>query len=146
MSGLTLSELREALATQIRDNLERETTVKPYPDGKPTPPPSIVVHADPAYMDPWKTYGPGGEGLVRFVVELDPEGKDVESAHRRRDDYLSVGTGNNSSILDALMLDSTCGIDGCVYHVTGITATEDDTGIGAAIAIECHIRKTGAEV
>jgi hypothetical protein len=143
MSGFTLTEPREALANQIRENIARETTVLPYPRGSLVFP-QITVLAAYDYIEPWKTYGPSGEATVHLELELLVGGSNIESAHRRRDDYLSIGAGNTSSIVDALMLDPSCGLAGANFHIAGITATEDDNGVGALLAVEVTIRKIGA--
>jgi hypothetical protein len=147
MSGLNLTELREAVANQLRDNVQtdREVTVKPYPDGKATQGPVITIWADPDYVDPWQSFGANGLALVRLMLRLDPRvGTDIPSAHRRRDDFLSIGVGNPSSILDALMVDTTLGLTGCNVH--GAAITVDDTDITAEIVVEIRIYKVGAEV
>lgn len=145
VSGYTLSEIREAMATQIRNNITREATVKPYPDGKVAPGESITITAAPSYVpEYWVTMSSSGFARASFILELDPwkSGADVKSRHTRRDDYLSAGTGNDSSIIDALMSDPTLGLTNCTIQIGEVLA--DETDVSATIAVDVKIKKVGA--
>jgi hypothetical protein len=64
--------------------------------------------ADSDPIDYWVTFGAVGLAAVRFDVVLEVAGAD-QSAVRRLDDFLSVGTGNGSSLVDAVFKDPTFG-------------------------------------
>lgn len=103
--AFTLSAVRTAIYDQLRANLARETNVDV--DGQGMPAPRVVLElADPPEY--FGTFGPNGVARVRMRLIVDPGGVD-QSAVIRLDDLLSVGTGNNSSVIDALMVDQTFG-------------------------------------
>jgi hypothetical protein len=104
--ALTLSALRDAIGAQLRENLQREINVDVDGAGKPAPVIRLALDAPPAY---YESFGPPRQlQSVTFLVEIDPAGAD-QSAVRRLDDFLSSGTGNGSSVIDALDADSTFG-------------------------------------
>lgn len=143
MSGLTLSEIREALAAQLVANLSAETNVSIRGEAKPPPVITIRLRRPPDY---WGTFGASGLAMVPWELEIDPGGND-ESSVRRLDDYLSVGTGNNSSVLDALMTDKTLGLTGCTAMVPDdADGSIDHELMLATLAVDVHIKKVGATV
>lgn len=141
-AGLTLSAIREALAAQIVAYTERAVNAKPYRVGG-TPTRQVVIEPDVGdYIDYWVTQGgPIGLARVRLVVVVEPDNTD-ESARRRLDDFLSVGQGNGSSIVDAVMSDVTLGglVETC--HIRA--AQVNDSIVFARLAIEVHVRKVDA--
>ena len=141
MSGLTISEIRTALAEQIRNNIERDTNVYAHPQGDYQYP-AITVDFAPDYLDYWETFGPNGIAAVRFVLRIEPAGTLLESSAIALDDYLSCGTGNGSSVIDAVMSDVTLGLTGCNVHITGVTV--DPVTATAELAVEVNINKVGA--
>lgn len=140
MSGLTLADIREALADQIRSNVDRQITVATYPTD--VPPPSVMLEADNDYVDYWLSFGSSGVAAVRFVLVVEPGGTDPKSAAIALDDFLSAGTGNGSSLVDAVMADTTLGLTGCNAVLT--TVTVDPLTITARLSVTVHISKTGA--
>jgi hypothetical protein len=145
MAGLTLQGIRTALADQIRTAVNasgRETNVYgTRPSAEPQYPYIII---DPAadYLDYWQSFGAAGVSTVRFELEVNPAGSDALSAGVALDDYLSAGTGNTASIVDAIMATPTLGLAGCscVPH----TVTVDKDMVTAIIAVEVNISKIGA--
>ena len=145
MSGLTLSEVRAALKAQLDANLTgREQTVHAHPQGDYTYPAVVIDLADGDPIDYWQTFGPGGLAGVRFVVSVETAGLDRESASIARDEYLSVGSGNGSSIIAAVHADPTLGLVGCSAKAS-LQAT-DRQSVTAEFLVEVHINKVGAEV
>lgn len=145
MSGLTLSDIREALKAQLDANLTgREQTVHAHPQGDYTYPAIVIDLDDGDAIDYWQTFGPGGLAAVRFVVLVETAGLDRESASIARDDYLSVGSGNGSSIIDAIHADRTLGLAGCDAKAS-LRSTER-ASVTAEFLVEVHINKVGAEV
>lgn len=141
MSGLTLSEIRAALGNQIRTNIDREINVYDVPHGDYSYPAITIGHA-PDYLDYWLTMGSAGHSAVRFILRVETGGTTSESATIALDDYLSAGTGNGSSIIDALMADQTLGLAGCTSHIRGVTV--DPLSITAELLVEVTIKKVGA--
>lgn len=143
MSGLTLSEIRDALADQIADYLGDGTNVRAYPVD--CPPPSVLIEFDSGdAIDYFLTFGSSGLAEVRFSLVLQVGGSDPVSAGRRLDDYLSVGTGNGRSLIDAVMSNRTLGLTGCDVVVT--SCEPDSQSITARVGVTVHISKQGAAV
>lgn len=149
MAGLTLSTIREALKARLDAGIEdRQVDVKAYRVTGAKVFPRITVEADPGdYIDYWVTFGSAGLSTVRFVLvvecgALNDAGFADESARRRMDDFLSVGTSNGASVIDAVMADRTLGdlVDTC--HIP--RAEVDDQTATARLPIEITLKKQGA--
>lgn len=137
-TGLTISAIREALAAQIRSNINRDVTVRAY---RPAPAgPSITIDAAGDYVDYWVTFSGVGISAARFDLAVDPAGSDLESSLRRLDDFLSAGAGNSSSILDALALDDSLGLADLSAQVVAVSA--DPPSATAVVTVEVHVNKT----
>ena len=139
MSGFTLEAIREAIGAQLRENLDEETNVDIDGAGMPAPVVSLVLDEPPTY---YLSFGPSGIGSVRFSVRIDPAGND-QSAVRRLDRYLSVGTGNNSSVIDALKVDPTFGGIANTFEV--VPGEYDPIGVAAELLVTVHVNKQGAQ-
>jgi hypothetical protein len=148
MSGFTLSQIREALRDAIEASVAAEVNVEAYPSAiEPPPPPSIVIHSAPDYIDYFVTFGENGLGAVRFEIEINPsaEGSDYESRWKTLDEFLSTGTGNASSVIDAILADgASLGLAGCNARVTDLSVDRDE--VTATMTVEVHIPKVGAVV
>lgn len=140
MAGFTIGELREALAAQLRANIDRSVNVRAYPPASPSP--SILIELEGDAVDYWMTYGAAGVGTVRFLVTVDPSGTDAESSARRLDEFLSVGTGNGSSFIDAVLVDKSLGLDGVTCNIR--SAEVDSVELTAQFVVEVHVNKVGA--
>ena len=147
--ALTIAPIREALKARLDTVLSgRESDVKAYRVTGAKVFPRITIEADPVdYIDYWVTGTSVGLATIRFVlvVEAGPvsaEGFADESARRRLDDFLSVGTGNTASIIDAVMSDPT--LDGVADTCHIPRAEVDDATATARLPIEVHVRKVGA--
>ena len=142
VSGLTLGDIRNALAATITAGVDRQTNVYAYAVGDPKLP-AITIEPDSGdYVDYWLTFGSAGLAAVRLVLVLEPGGNDPVSAGIALDDYLSAGTGNGSSVIDAVLADRTLGLAGCDCVIT--SATVDAAIITARLSVIVHIAKTGA--
>jgi hypothetical protein len=109
MAGLSLQAIHEALADQIRAGIDRQTSVSAFPDGS-TVFPSVTVHSDPGqYLNPYSTLGLSGTADISVRLKIEVDAVDIESACIKIADYLSMGSGNESSILDAILADETLG-------------------------------------
>jgi hypothetical protein len=147
--ALTLSTIREAIGAQLRANLtggpQRQVNIDEFGDGKPAP----VIRLELAPADPidyWLTMTDStGNGVaeVRFDLIVDVANIDG-GAVRRLDDFLSVGTGNGESIIDALLQDPTLG--GVVETVVVSGVSEYDAiNVTATLPLRVVCRKSGAE-
>jgi hypothetical protein len=136
--SLTLSEVRAAIGAQLRANLAREINVDVDGAGMRGP----VVRLELDEVDYWGTFGAIGLASVVFRIVVDPAGVD-QSATRRLDDLLSVGTGNASSLMDAIYTDPT--FDGVAETVEiERVSVLPDTAQGEIVA-RVHVRKQGAQ-
>lgn len=141
--GLTLREIREALAAAIRDGVERETTVLAY-RAVSSSFPLIVLEPDSDYVDYWQSFGSSGVAVVRLSVVIVP-GRADESARIRLDDFLSAGTGNGSSVVDAVVADPTLGGVVRTVQVGAVSVSDGDGGPVAVIPVTVFVGKIGAQ-
>lgn len=141
--GLTLREIREALASTIRDGVERETTVLAY-RAVSSSFPLIALEPDSDYVDYWQSFGSSGIAVVRLSVVIVP-GKADESARIRLDDFLSAGTGNGSSVVDAVVADPTLGGVVRTVQVGAVSVSDGDGGPVAVIPVTVYVGKIGAQ-
>lgn len=137
--SFTLSTIRAAIGDQLRANLDRQTTVDEHNVSEALPRVSLVLDETPSYF---LSFGPSGIASVRFSVLIVPGGVD-KSAVMRLDDYLSVGTGNGSSVIDALKSDPTFGGVAETFEVE--PGEYDAAGIVAELLVTVHVRKQGAQ-
>lgn len=144
MAGLTLQTIREALADQLRDALSaggRKTNVYPYRTNGTTP--SITIDPAADYLDYFVTFGAAGLSTVRLTLEIIPASTEAKSAGIALDDYLSAGTDNPASIMDALYADTSLGGVAETLQVTGLTV--DPLEVTASMELEITIAKIGAQ-
>ena len=149
MAGLTLSAIREALKAQLDTNITgREVDVKAYRVTGAKVYPRITIESDPGdFLDYWLTGTSAGLATVRLVMVLEAgalndDGFADESSRRRVDDFLSCGTGNASSIIDAVMADVSLGGVVATCHIP--RAEVDDATATARLPIEITLNKVGA--
>lgn len=142
MSGLTISEIREALATQIQNYVGEDINVYPYPVGKYTVPAVTVDFPTDDYIDYWVTMTGSGLATVRFTVRVETGGVFKEGVGYELDTYLSAGTGNTNSVIDALFSDSSLGLTGCTSVIR--QARVDPASVTAELDVEVTIKKVGA--
>lgn len=138
--AFTLSTVREAIGAQLRANLDRETNVDIDGAGMPAPVVRLVMATPPDYFG---TFGPDGVCYCEFRLEIDPAGVD-QSAVIRLDDYLSVGTSNGSSVIDALKADPTFG--GTVSGMKYVPGEYDSANVTADLLLTFIAMKQGANV
>ncbi len=138
--ALTLSTIREAIGAQLRANLDREINVDVDGAGMPAPVIRFELTSTPNY---WGTFGPEGIAYCEARFVIDPAGVD-QSAVRRLDDFLSVGTGNGSSLVDAIQVDQSFG--NTVQGLTMAPGEYDATNVTAELLVTFIAKKQGAEV
>jgi hypothetical protein len=103
--AFTLSTIRAAIKAQLTTNIGGEINVDVDGAGMPAPVIRFELTESPNY---WGTFGPNGMCSVAGRFLIDPAGVD-QSAVLRLDEFLSVGTGNGSSLVDAIYADVTFG-------------------------------------
>lgn len=145
MSGLTIGAICEALKAQLDANLVgRQQNVYAYP--VPTPKvPSITIEPDSGdFVDYFQTMGATGLSALRLVLVMNPgPSTDAQSMFIRLYDYLSAGTGNRSSVVDAVMADKSLG--GVVDSCTVLRAEVDVDSVTARLPVQILVRKVGAQ-
>lgn len=148
--GADFQPIHEALATQIRAYVNaggRQTNVSPFPDGA-TNFPQITVHSNTStYVDYFGTMGPNGVAsmFVRIKIELDSSAGPTSVCIAMLD-YLSVGTGNPVSVIDAIHSDRSLGGVVGLNGAAALTAEWDsDTDPGVAwIPVQILLNKQNA--
>lgn len=98
--------IKEALAKQLTENIDREVTVRPFH----TPPkaafPYITMEED---HTEFSTFGPHTDSTYVIDLVLAIAANDPDNAEIALDDYRSMSVGRSSSIPDAIAADSTLG-------------------------------------
>lgn len=141
--ALNLEAIHRALAAQIRAGIARDTNVYPFPVEDPQYP---CVSIYPDSIDYFTSFGPNGTADLNLRLKLEVSADSAESAAIKVCDYLSVGTGNGSSIIDAVHADRTLGgiVDDCVVREAEWPA-ESDLGL-AWLPVLIFLTKQNAEV
>lgn len=148
MAGFTLSEIAEAIASQLRNNIEPDTNIAAFPVEVAGT--SVTVWPDQQFVtNYWETGTAAGYGKTRWRLRCNPAGEAaLEAAWRRLYDFLSVGTGNARSVIDALGASDSSGVRwnlgraGTLVQVLDVSIPEDS--ITADVIIEVTVKKTGA--
>jgi hypothetical protein len=134
--SLTLSTIREAIGAQLRANLEKQTNVYVYDEGSDFPSVSLTLDAPPVY---YESFGPPRQlQSVTFLVTVAPGGSERKSAVITLDRYLSSGTGNGSSVIDALDTDPTFG--GVLMGFDYEPRDYDPINVTATFALTVHVQ------
>jgi len=99
-----LSAIREAVADRIRDSgIDSTVNVFAYPPKDYPLPAVLVLPAADAYQDYYGTFGALRLQTVYLTVRIIvPEGGSPQSAGELMDEYLSSGSGESSSLADAI--------------------------------------------
>jgi hypothetical protein len=103
MAGLSIGDIRASLADQLRANLDRQTNVYAYNEGLAIPAVAFTLDDTPTY---WVSFGETGLSSVTFLVRVIP-GVANRDTEIRLEQYFSAGTGNGSSVVDALLAGGT---------------------------------------
>lgn len=140
MAGFTLSTIRAAIGAQLAANIDKGTNIDVDGKGSPAPAVRLVMDATPDFFG---TFGPDGVCRCRFRLRIDPAGND-QAAVRRLDQYLSVGTGNSWSVVDALKVDDTFG--GAVSGLEVAPGDYDAENVTADLLLTFIAMKQNAEV
>lgn len=140
VSGFTLSAIRKAIKAQLLVKIEgRQVNVYEYPVGKPVAPYiELIMAQTPDY---YMSFGASGIASVQFLVRIVPGNVD-ESAAIRLDDLLSIGVGNQASVIDALKSDPTFGGVANTFEVE--PGEYDAVNVTADLVVTIHVSKQGA--
>jgi hypothetical protein len=140
--GLTIGTIREALATQVGNYVANDITVDAWPTLTMSSGPRITVDYQSGNpVEYWGTFGSSGISTVHLELVCEPGGEGV-TVSQRLDQYLSAGTGNTWSVVDAVMEDHTLGL-GAAIDVTLTDVTIDDSLV-AHFMVTVTISKQGA--
>ncbi len=140
--SFTLSTIRAAIKKQLDANLKgREQQVDVDGSGSGFPRITFELTRTPNY---WGTFGPDGVCFVEARFLIEPGASDRPSGIKVLDEYLSVGTGNGSSLVDAIHTDPTFG--GTVQGLTMEPGEYDADNVTAELLVEFIAMKQGAEV
>jgi hypothetical protein len=106
-----LSDIREAVADRIRSSgIDSSANVFAYPPRDFPLPAVLVLPSGDTYIEYHNTYGPVRIQTVQLIVRIIvPEGGSPQSAGELMDEYLSSGTGEDSSLADAITGTATVG-------------------------------------
>lgn len=142
--GLTIETIRQALAAQVSANVNNDITVDAWPTFTQATSPRITVEYQPGGpVDYWLSMGAGGVAKVKFDLACEPGGEGP-TVSQRLDQYLSAGTGNTWSVVDAVMQDRTLGLgDRIDAFVSDVTV---DADFVAHFYVDITVSKQGAQV
>jgi len=142
--SVDLQAIHRALAAQISAGLGRDTNVYPFPVSDPVFPCISIYPGSDSYVSYFVGFGPDGAADLNLRLKLDVDG-DFESIAIKICDYLSVGTGNRSSIVDAIHSGRTLGglVEDCVA-LSAQWADPDSTPGVAWIPVQIYLLKDGA--
>lgn len=145
--SLNLTGIKTALADQIQARLDTASTpatVRPFRTPSATLPCVVMTITDITYFG---TFGPSGQAQILLDVTAITNAADRDSAEIAMCELLSVGTGNSSSIADAINSDVTLGgvVESCVCLEVG-APRDTDRGYEATFPLKILTRKVGAEV
>ena len=142
--GLTIESIRQALAVQVSANVNNDITVDAWPTFTGATSPRITVDYQPGGpVDYWLSMGESGVAKVKFDLACEPGGEGP-TVSQRLDQYLSAGTGNTWSVVDAVMQDRTLGLGaGIDAFVSDVTV---DADFVAHFYVDITVSKQGAQV
>lgn len=145
MAGLTLFAIREALANQIVAHVSRPISGHPYDPGDHTQP-AVVIRAASEYVAYFGTMGPNGEADILLDVDIEVASTQSSSAGIAMDDFLSAGTGNTSSVVDAIHFDKTLGglVANCVCLTADAPVERDDGVLVGTVHVQIIVAKQNA--
>jgi hypothetical protein len=146
---LDVVAIHEALAGQIRSNVARTATVRPFPQVGVSGVPVIFVVPDTGeYLTNYTTFGANGQAEMHVKIWVQATAADDESIYRIIAEYLSIGTGNQSSIADAVGLDRTLGgvVEDCYLGAARMFSLPPDGPVTGEIDVLILIRKQGAQL
>lgn len=143
MANGDLDALHRALSTQLAANIARDWNFAPFPySGKSVP--LIEVWPDDDYVQYFGTFGANGVAEVHVRLRVEVSTADAETTFKQITDVLSTGTGETSSIPDAVNVDPSLG--GVVRSATVLSAEWDTSDLAnvAWVPVRIVLNKSGA--
>jgi hypothetical protein len=108
--ALSLSAIHERLADVLRSNLERPVNVYPFPALGMSSPRITVEPSAEQYVSYSESFdGPASLSEVRVSLVIETVAADDASSYVQMLDYLGSGSGEGSSLVDAIATDQTLG-------------------------------------
>ncbi len=147
--SVSLREIREALAAQIEAYVSRDVNGYPYGTGGLIGTRCVVIAPAGDYVSYFGTFGEDGLADLRLEVKVIPTNATTIDAQIALDDYLSIGQGNASSVVDAVHSDRTLGglVEDCVcLTASGPGDPEGLAEISGTLYVRIIFRKEGAQV
>ena len=143
MSGLTIQAIKEALSDSLAARIDRDVTVRPFRDPPATRPCITMEIADITY---YLTFGSAGLAKLDLTLTLRLGNSDSDSQDIAMSDYLSGGTGNTSSIFDAINGNVDLGglVDSCKC-LEVLPPREDGDDYTAVFPVSILCKKVGAQ-
>lgn len=141
-----IGQIRMALRDQILANLERSTNVYAY--RTPWQTPCVTIEPRSPWVAVFETMGPNGLSDVEFDVVIYVSAENIDSAEAAMDDYVSIGVGNNSSVVDAIHSDMSLGgfVESCRCLTVGAPTIDASGALVARLPVQILLRKAGANV
>lgn len=141
--ALNLRAIKVAAADQIRDYIDRKPDVRPF---RTRGAGDNAITIEVTDITQFETFGPAGYSKITANLKIWCNAADDDSAEIAMDDYLSAGTGNGSSIADAINSDKTLGgvVESCAVLELGTIEDEGDD-FTALIPLEIYTKKVGAQ-
>lgn len=139
--------IREALAQQIKDGVQREVNAYAYIPDSPAYPYVGIRSGTPyvTYHETMKSASVGALCDFQLVIEVAQNAR-TQDAQIFVDDLVAAGTGEMSSVVDAIEADRTLGglVDTCVCLACeqGPTTNEDDGTTTAVLPVHIWLRRT----
>jgi hypothetical protein len=108
--ALNIGAIRAALAAQIQSHVSRGVNVYDgYTPASPTPPCVLITPNPDVYITYHATFSQTGLAIVHLRLTIAvPPGPDTDG-QKTLDEFLSAGTGQSNSVLDAILTDKTLG-------------------------------------
>ena len=142
-----IQAIRRALAAQIRANIADDIDVYAYPNEGPTMASITVYPAAGDYVSYFKTMGSNGQADLVFRLKIEVGSNEIESIEMRLDRMLGSGSGNTSSVIDAILVDHTLGGTVSSVFVPSAVMGDPDVDPGVAwIPVEIILSKQNAQV
>lgn len=140
--------IKEALKVQIDNWTQRVTNVYAYgTDGLAGP--RVVMISPDDYIQYFETFGSDGLAGMELELKVTAPNAGKIDAQIALDDYLSVGTNNPASLVDAVNSSNTLG--GLVQSIVCLRASgpgdvEDADEITATLYVSIVFKKVGTQV
>lgn len=142
--GLDIGPIRQALADQIQNNIDRRTNVYRYSTAWALP--AVTIEPSDPFVSVFETMGPDGQSDIELDVCIYAVAAVLDDAEMAIDDYLSIGNGNNSSVVDAIHADLTLGglVESCKCLTVGAPTVLATGVVQVRLHVQIILRKVGA--